>query len=376
MEHGPGNVSEPPVQRSLGRILLDTVSETILNFVFFILKFAAWGIQWTAALVVFLVVMAGAGYYVFMETLDGGEPVQVPNITNLPFDEAQNRLAEQGLEMGRPTNVPNDTLPKWTIISQRPAPGRVVRTGRKVYPTISMGKDYLTAPELEKRSLDDARKELSSSQFRLGSVARIRHKTPRNTVLSQYPPPGAPLEKLGDVYLLVSDGDARYEEYMPDLRGRPVSEIAALMAPYKAVLVPKLVDIPEAREDVVLNQDPQPSTLISTGQVVTYEVKPSKGEALPDTRQRGEVLHKMSIDYYDREVRIDRIDRFGTREVMQNFPPAFDEQSKASRVIGSTLRIPVTYIDECSVEIFVNNNLIAAYSLKNGEAPQKTSAAR
>lgn len=360
----------------MGRILLDTVSETILNFVFFILKFAAWGIQWTAALVVFLVVMAGAGYYVFMETLDGGEPVQVPNITNLPFDEAQNRLAEQGLEMGRPTNVPNDTLPKWTIISQRPAPGRVVRTGRKVYPTISMGKDYLTAPELEKRSLDDARKELSSSQFRLGSVARIRHKTPRNTVLSQYPPPGAPLEKLGDVYLLVSDGDARYEEYMPDLRGRPVSEIAALMAPYKAVLVPKLVDIPEAREDVVLNQDPQPSTLISTGQVVTYEVKPSKGEALPDTRQRGEVLHKMSIDYYDREVRIDRIDRFGTREVMQNFPPAFDEQSKASRVIGSTLRIPVTYIDECSVEIFVNNNLIAAYSLKNGEAPQKTSAAR
>lgn len=354
----------------MGRILLDAVSETILNFVFFILKFAAWGIQWSAALVVFLVVMAGAGYYVFMETLDGGEPVQVPNIVNLPVSEAQNRLYEQGLELGKWTTVPHETMPKDYIISQRPAPGRVVRTGRKVYPTVSMGKDFLTAPNLEKRPLDDARTELASTQFRLGSVARIRHASPRNTVLSQYPPPGAPLEKLGDVHLLVSDGDARYEDYMPDLREKPVDDVAAIMAPFKVVLVPKYVDIPDAREGVVLNQDPQPATLITEGQVVTFEVKLARDEPV----QRGVVRHQMSINFYDKEVRVDRIDNFGNRQTIQSYPPAFDEQSRASRVIGGTLEISVTYVKECTVEIYVDSNKIAAYSLKNGEEPLKSPA--
>ncbi len=353
----------------MGRILLDAVSETILNFVFFILKFAAWGIQWTAALVVFLVVMAGSGYYVFMETLDGGEPVQVPNIMNLPRDEAENRLAEQGLEMGRPNNVSHETIPKYHIISQRPAPGRVVRTGRKVYPTVSMGKDFLTAPALEKRTRDEALAELASLQFRLGSVARIPNKSPRNTVLSQYPPPGAPLEKLGDVHLLVSDGDARYEDYMPDLREKPVSEVAAIMAPFKVVLVPKYVDLPDAREGVVLNQDPQPATLITEGQTVTYEVKLSKEEEF----QKGLVQHQMSIDFYDKEVRVDRIDTFGNRLVIKSYPPAFDEQSRASRVIGGTLAISVTYVKNCTVEIYLDNNIIASYTLKDGEEPVKSS---
>lgn len=353
----------------MGRILLDAVSETILNFVFFILKFTAWGIQWTAALIVFLVVMAGSGYYVFMETLDGGEPVQVPNITNLPLDEAQNRLAEQGLEMGKQVSVPHETLPKYHIISQRPAPGRVVRTGRKVYPTVSMGKDFLTAPTLEQRPLDEVRSELDSLQFRLGSVARIRHKAARNTVLSQYPPPGDPLEKLGDIHLLVSDGDSRYEDYMPDIREKSIDEVAAIMAPFKVVLVPKYVDIPDAREGVVLNQDPQPATLITQGQTVTFEVKLPKEEPL----QKGVVRHQMAIDFYDKEVRVDRIDNFGNRQVIKSYPPAFDEESRASRVVGGTLAISVTYVKNCTVEIYLDNNIIAAYALKNGEEPVKSS---
>lgn len=352
----------------MGRILLDAVSETILNFVFFILKFAAWSIQWTAALIVFLVVMAGAGYYVFMETLDGGEPVQVPNIVNLPVSEAQSRLYEQGLELGKWNTVPSDTIPKDYIISQRPAPGRVVRTGRKVYPTVSKGKDFLTAPALEKRTRDEALALLASSQFRLGSVARIPHKSPRNTVLSQYPPAGEPLEKKGDVHLLVSDGDARYEDYMPDLREKPMGDVAAIMAPFKVVLVPKYVDIPDAREGVVLNQDPQPATLIIQGQTVTYEVKLARDEEF----QRGLVRHQMGIDFYDKEIRVDRIDNFGNRQTIQSYPPAFDEQSRTSRVIGGTLAISVTYLKDCTVEIYVDNNIIAAYSLKNGEEPMKT----
>lgn len=354
----------------MGRILLDTVSESILNFVFFLLKFTAWGIQWSAALVVFLAVMAGSGYYVFMETLDGGEPVQVPNITNLPWDEAQNRLAEQGLEMGKPVQLPHETLPKYHIISQRPAPGRVVRTGRKVYPTVSMGKDFLTAPDVVKRPLDEVRDTIAQSQFRIGSVSRIPHGSARNTVLAQDPPAGGSLEKQGSIHLLVSEGDGRAEDYMPDLRGKPVSEIAAIMAPYKVELVPNVVNIPEAQVDIVLNQDPAPATLISPGQKVTYDVKPSSvEEKLPGERLGGEFQHTMKFDFFDKRVRIERVDPDGKRQVIAEYAPDFSEAGRRQRVIGSTLKVSVAYVDACQVEVIVDGNVIAAYAFKNGEAP-------
>ena len=357
----------------MGRILLDTVSETILNFVFFLLKFVAWGIQWSAALAVFLVVMAGSGYYVYVKTLNGGEPVQVPNIVNLPREEAEARLAERGLEMGRPQPVPHETVPKYHIISQRPTSGRVVRTGRKVYPTISMGPDFLTAPSLVKRPLKDAQAELSNSRFRLGSVARIPHSSPRNTVIAQDPPPGQNIAMQGSVHLLVSEGDGQYKDYMPDLLGKSIRDIERILAPYQVILVPEIVrDLPNAREDIVLEQEPLPATMIFEGQIVTYRVKPSGRITLPDTRLKGVVRHIMNYNWYDRDVRIEQIDQLGNRTVIGKYPPALDEQSKASRVSGSTLKIPVTYIDTCSIEIYVNGNRIAAYQLSDGQPPRST----
>ncbi len=157
---------------------------------FFILRFAAWSIQWTVATVFFLLVMAGAGYYVFMEALDGGQHVTVPNVVGLPITEASFLLAERGLELGKQEQVTHPTVPKYHVIAQRPDAGRVVRTGRKVYPVVSMGTPFLTAPSYVKKALNDARQEITESRFRVGTVARIPHKSPRDTIIAQDPPPG------------------------------------------------------------------------------------------------------------------------------------------------------------------------------------------
>ncbi len=319
---------------------------------------------------VFLVVMAGSGYYVYVKTLAGGEPVQVPNIVDLPLEEAATRLAERGLEMGRQQPLAHETVPKGRVISQRPTDGRVVRTGRKVYPTVSMGPDFLTAPALEKRSLEDARAELLSSRFRIGSVARIPDTSPRNTVIAQDPPPGQNLPMQGSVHLLVSDGDAQYKDYMPDLLGKSIREIESLLAPYNVTLIPEVAqDLPNAQEDIVLEQDPLPATMIFDGQVVIYKVRPSGHITLPDTRLSGLVRYKMANDWYGNEVRVERIDQLGNKDIIGSYPPAFDDQAKAARVAGSGLKIPVTYIGSCTVEIFIDGSRVAAYQLKDGEEP-------
>lgn len=345
----------------MGRILLDAVSETILNFVFFLLKFVAWSIQWTVALAIFLVVMAGSAYYVYNVTLQAGEPVQVPNVVNLPMEEATFRLAEQGLESGKPEAAPHDTVPKGHIISQRPAPGRVVRTGRKVHLTYSMGKDYAKAPDVTNRLRDEVEAELESGGFHVGTVSRVPDSRPRNMVLAQDPPAGASLEKGGSVHLLVSDGDGRNQNYMPDLRGKSVAEAEAVMAPFKVNLAGQVVEMVGAHEGVILDQNPQPDTLITEGQAVTYKIVPYKAT----------IRHEMKYDWYNRDVRIEQVDRAGAQTVLENFPAATDDASKATRVVGTTLAIPVQYLDNCTIHIYADNAVVASYALKNGEAPDQ-----
>lgn len=317
--------------------------------------------------------MAASAYYVYTVTLEAGEPVQVPNIVNLPLEEAINRLAEQGLETGRQEPVKHDTLPKGYIVSQRPAPGRVVRTGRKVYITFSVGKNYQTAEDLTNRYLENASELLETSTVRLGTVSRVPDSKPRNLVLAQDPPPGAEIEKDGLIHLLVSDGDGQYRNYMPDLRGKAVDEIAAIMAPYNVTLVAEEVDMAGAREDVVLDQNPQPDTLIFDGQTVTYKVKSSVAEPeLPAVVYSTSVRHEMRYDWYNRNVRIEQVDANGNRKVLETLPAATDDVSKTTRVVGSAITIPIQYAGSCKVDIYVDDVVVASYAVKDGEAPART----
>jgi len=319
--------------------------------------------------VFFLLVMAGAGYYVFMQALGGGQYVTVPNIVNLPVTEASLVLTEQGLELGRQEQVPHPTVPKYYVVTQRPESGRVVRTGRRVYVTVSMGTQFLSAPNYLNKPLNDARQEMNEARFRLGTVARIPHKEPRDTIISQDPPPGDNIPNQGSINVLVSAGTDRRSAFMPDIRGKSVQEITSILSPYEVILIPNIVDIPGALEDVALNQDPPPDTVIYEGQMVTYDVKPSGAVTLPDTRQQAEVRYVLDYDWYDRDVRVEVIDRNGNRKVVWSKPPVYDEESRRTYVAGTAIRLPVMYVGELTVEIYVNNMLVESYYLKDGAPP-------
>ena len=340
--------------------------------VFFALRFVAWCIQWSVATVFFLAVMAGAGYYVYTEALSGGQYVTVPDVVDLPIIEASYLLTEKGLELGEQSQAAHPTVPKYHVITQRPQPGRVVRTGRKVYATVSMGREFLEAPDLLRSSLDEAHRTLTQSRFRIGTVARIPHETPRDTVIAQDPPPAARIANQGDVHLLVSAGTKESGAFMPDIRGMPVEQALAKLSEYNVTMVPKEVDISGARVDVVLNQDPPPDTLIQEGQVVRYEVKPSGAVELPDTRYEAVVRYQVNYDWYDRDVRVDIVDRRGNRQTVWSKPPLYDDQARSTYVAGSAIRLPVTYVGEASVEIYINDVLVESFYLEDGAEPRAT----
>ncbi len=322
------------------------------------------------ALVVFLLVMAGAGYYVFMYAIEGGQHVSVPAIIEMPVTDAAALLGERGLEMGRQTQVPHPTIPKYYVISQRPPSGKVVRAGRRVDTVVSMGQDFLKAPDVRNMTLEDARRTVTQARFRVGSLGRIPSEAARDTVLAQDPPAGGELASQGDIHLLLSAGTQRASDLMPDLRGMKISDIAAVMTPYGVTLVANETDIPDAPLDVVLGQNPLPDTLIYPNQVVSYDYKPSRETVAPTQRFEAEVRHPMPYDWYGRGVRVDVLDRSGARLNLWTKPPAFDDDARNTYVAGTAIRLPFTYIDEAVVEIYVDNRLEASYRLKAGGAPE------
>lgn len=355
----------------MGRVLLDALSEAILTVFFFCVRFFAWCVQWSIALVLFVLVMAGAGYYVFNYALSTGTPVTVPDIVDLPINEASLLLAERGLELGKQVRVPHAAIPKDHVIAQRPEAGRVVREGRKVYPTVSLGADVLTAPNLVSLRLDEARRAITESRFRLGSVARVPSDTARDVVLAQDPPAGQGIDNQGSISLLVSGGNEKSNNFMPDVRGMNVQDMLRVLAPFRLTLVPKEVDIEGAKPDTVLNQEPPPDTLIYPGQVVTYEVKASGDQPLPANTSTSTVRHVMPYDWFDKEVRVDQVAADGNRTTVWRKAIEDDDAARRTYVAGSALKINVTYVEEATVEIFVDGRLVESYKVRAGEDPSR-----
>ncbi|HOJ70072.1 MAG TPA: PASTA domain-containing protein, partial [Candidatus Hydrogenedentes bacterium] len=253
---------------------------------------------------------------------------------------------------------------------QRPEADRVVRSGRRVDVVVSMGRDYLKVPDLRGMFLDEARQAIAQSRFRIGSLARVPSDAARDMVLSQDPPAGETLDAQGEINLLLSAGAASATGVMPDLRGMKVTDIPPVMAPFGVILVGNPVDVPGVPTDVVLDQSPPPDALIYPSQVVTYDYRPSGVESVPSERYEAVLCHEIPVDWYDKSIRVDVIDAMGERTTVWSREPSFTDTDRATYVAGTAIRIPVNYVRETTVEIYLNNTLHAAYRLKDGNPPE------
>lgn len=330
----------------------------------------AWGIQWSVATVLILGCMGAAGYYVFMYALEGGSHVQVPAITGVSITDASRLLMEQGLEMGKQTQVPDPSTPAYHVLAQYPPAGRVVRTGRRVNTTVSLGAAFLSAPNLVGQPWKDAVWAVNQAGFTEGAVARVRHREPRDTVIAQDPPAGREIPNQGQVHLLLSAGSEQTPTFMPDILGMDIEQLRRELAPFGVVPEAIEVNIPGARSDVVLRQEPAPDSVIYEGQKVYYEYMPSDAaSAKTGTRYTAKVRHTMPYQWHDRDVRVDLVDRNGNRETAFTKAPAYDEAARARYLPGTAIALQVQYVEEASLEVFIDGSRVTTYSLRRGAEP-------
>lgn len=314
--------------------------------------------------------MGAAAWYVFNQAVAGGTYVMVPDVTGLPVTRAANVLAEAGLELGSQRQVANERVPEYHVIVQRPSPNQVVRTGRHVSLTISAGRQFETAPGFMGKPLKEALSELETTRLRAGSVARIPHSLPADTVLAQDPEPLSPIPVGGEVHLLVSDGPGLQPMIMPSLVGKSLEDAQMLLANLDVAVVPYRVDRAGAEYETVLAQSPEPGSRLYDGQQVTFDIRLLPSSYLPNARRKVTVSYTVPNTGEPVAVRVEAIDQTGERERLYPRPSDFVDGRPPRLAPGTGIKFTdIAFRNELTVEFFIDGTLHKSYYYEGDADP-------
>lgn len=96
--------------------------------------------------------------------------VRIPKITGIPIDKAKILLRNNGLDYYVASEQFNGKFPVGTVLKQSPDPFAKVKVGRRVYVTLSKGRENVIVPYLTGKSLRAANTLLTQRGLFLGDT--------------------------------------------------------------------------------------------------------------------------------------------------------------------------------------------------------------
>ncbi|MFQ5648461.1 MAG: PASTA domain-containing protein [bacterium] len=150
-----------------------------------------------------------------------GEALEVPNIVAKRYEVAQEVLEMQGLEAVKAGEKTDPNLPFGYVIEQNPAPNRLVKKGRRVYLTISVGEREVLVPNLVGLSEKNAGERLKSLGLRFGEIDYVyKPNEVKDVVLAQSPEANALVTASSAIDLTVSLGEPTENVTVPSVLGK------------------------------------------------------------------------------------------------------------------------------------------------------------
>ena len=221
-----------------------------------------------STLAVIVAVLAALGLGVGVWYINSGQFTQVPHLRTKTEQQAKQRLADAGLELGKIRHAYSADDERGTVISTDPKPGERIRRHGTVDLTISLGPRTVKVPELRNVPLDQARARLKQVGLAPGMVTRaFSDSVTRGDVIRTEPAAGTVRSGGSAVALTVSRGRP---VDVPDVRGETVEEATEeLREAGFAVKVAKRRVHSTADAGKVAAQSPRQDTRAGEGETVT-----------------------------------------------------------------------------------------------------------
>lgn len=222
---------------------------------------------WAGGLLAVLVLVGVVAYGPFVNWFFP-EMVRVPDVVGLTVEDAQQRLREQRLRLGKETEVFSDEYPAGVIISQDPVANTRTRVNRTVWVRISKGPELVEVPDV----IGVTRRQAEALLVQQGLKSNVRgyefsEKIPQDSVIEQSPAAGGYLERGGTVDLILSQGAPPPTQLtVPDVRGMNLTDARALLEARGFKVGNIWSDFrPELPDGVVTEQKPPPGEQLEAG---------------------------------------------------------------------------------------------------------------
>lgn len=225
------------------------------------------------ALVVAVLLVLGVGAGVWY--INSGQFTRVPALLTQTEAQAEDRLEEAGLEVGKVEQAFSDTVKRGRVISTDPSVGSRIRHNDSVNLVVSKGPEVVKVPDLEGHRLDKARALLKTEGLEPGMVTReFSDSVPKGFVISTNPGAGTERRSGSAVALVVSKG---IPVDVPDVTGESLEGAKADLeeAGLKVRVASEEVTSSEFDKGEVALQTPEADTQAVAGDTVTLTM--SKG---------------------------------------------------------------------------------------------------
>ncbi|MGW9240984.1 Stk1 family PASTA domain-containing Ser/Thr kinase [[Kitasatospora] papulosa] len=255
-----------------------------------------------AVVTVLLVLGAGAGVWY----INSGQFTRVPALLGKTQSAAEERLADEGLDLKGVERAYSDTVRRGTVISSDPGSGERIRGNDAVKLVISRGPETVKVPDVEGLALADARRELKKWGLAPGMATReFSEEIDRGKVIRTDPRAGTERHTDSAVALVVSKGSP---VDVPDVTGLSVDDATAALdeAGLKAEVLPERVDSAEAQGEIA-RQTPGSGAEAAEGD--TVELTVSKGPRMlqvPDVTGKDVDEARSTLEDAGFEVKVDR----------------------------------------------------------------------
>jgi len=154
-----------------------------------------------------LTLAAGAYGFYYWWIITAPPEVVVPDVKGQTFEAARATMAAAGLDLFLGAEQPSEEVPRDGVIYTSPPGGRRVKKGRRIQAVVSTGREKVTVPSVQHKSLERAKEVLQRAGLKPGTEEAVYSETvPAGRVIDQSPPGGERVEKGTVVHLRISQG--------------------------------------------------------------------------------------------------------------------------------------------------------------------------
>jgi beta-lactam-binding protein with PASTA domain len=210
----------------------------------------------------------------------GPASAEVPEVTGLPADRAEQLLADEGFTLRRAAVF--SEKPPGTVVAQDPAAGEKAPLDSPVRINVSRGTGRVQVPDVVGRTAAEAGAILRRAGLATPNVVSVPSDRPANEVIAQNPPAGTEVKKETRVRINVSNGKggagsgtttAPAGTPLPDVVGQTEDEAVQALEDAGASVRVTSEDVTDPGEDgVVLRQNPAAGEPVQPGDEVEIVV--------------------------------------------------------------------------------------------------------